>query len=78
MGTDFGSCQMVRNWEYGQGEHVVLELQTGRSEKCHRSGKGSERSEWESLAEHVLCTCTISFQDSSGFYLNKGESLYKV
>lgn len=32
MGADFGSCQMVRNWEYGQGEHVVLELQTGRSE----------------------------------------------
>lgn len=74
MGIDFGSCQMVRNWEYGQGEHVVLELHTGRSEECHGSGKGSERSEWESLAEHVLCTCTISFQDSLGFYLNKGES----
>lgn len=37
-----------------------------------------ERSEWESLAEHVLCTCTISFQDSLGFYLSKGESLYEV
>lgn len=31
MGAYFWSCQMVRNWEYGQGEHVVLELQTGRS-----------------------------------------------
>lgn len=78
IGADLGSCQMVRNWEYGHGEHVVLELQTRRSEKCHRSGKGSERSEWESLVEHILCTCTISFQDSLGFYLNKGECLYKV